>query len=172
MEVACNMAAEKLVSLGCRRLLFLRIGSPVPGEADKRGAGFTAWCQMNGIPFESQRFDDPDGMEPIYAFLNEHTHDGRLDYDGIFCNTDMLAYHVRKHLASIGVRVPEDVQIIGFDGMRSFNADGDLFCSTIVQPIKQIAETAVYILLNEDRSQIPGLICLPVTYAPGGTTRE
>ena len=167
-----SMAAEKLVRLGCKRLLFLRTGSHVSGEADKRGAGFSSYCQTNGVPFEALRFDDQEGMKPVYDYLDVHFSPDRLDYDGIFCSTDMLAYRVRKHLASIGVRVPEDVQIIGFDGIRGFNAEGDLFCSTIVQPIKQIAETAVYILLNEDSSPLPGLICLPVTYAAGGTTRE
>ena len=167
-----SMAAEKLSQLGCRRLLFLRTGSNVPGEADKRGAGFTAYCQMNALDFAARRFDDLEGLDPVYAYLDEHFGEGRIDFDGIFCSTDLLAYRVRKRLAGRGVRVPEDVQMIGYDGLRGFDTTGDLFCSTIVQPIRQIAETAVYILLNEDHSQIPGLICLPVTYAAGGTTRE
>jgi len=165
-----SMAAERLVKLGCRRLLFLRTGSHVSGEADKRGAGFAAWCQMNDVPFESRRFDDREGMEPVYAFLDAHF-SGAPAYDGIFCSTDMLAYRVRKHLAALGVRIPEDVQLIGFDGVRCFNSEGDLFCSTIVQPIRQMAETAVDILLSKDQSQA-ALICLPVRYVPGGTTRE
>ena len=167
-----GLAAEKLAALGCKKLLFLRTGSHVAGEADKRGAGFASYCQMNGIDHTAQRFNDADGMEPLYQYLTEHCRDGVLEYDGIFCSTDLLAYRVRKHLTARGVRVPEDVQMIGFDGIRGFNAEGDLFCSTIVQPVQQIAETAVYILLNEDRSQFPGLICLPVSYTAGGTTRE
>ena len=31
---------------------------------------------------------------------------------------------------------------------------------------------AVDILLSEDRSKLPALTCLPVTYRPGGTTRD
>lgn len=167
-----SMAAEKLVSLGCRNLLFLRTGSHVSGETDKRGAGFTAWCQMNDIPCVARRFDDRDGLEPVYAFLDEHFAGGRRRFDGIFCSTDLLAYRVRKRLTAMGVRVPEDVQLIGFDGLRAINHEGDLYCSTIVQPVRQIAETAVDILLNKDHAQASALICLPVTYAPGGTTRE
>lgn len=167
-----GMAAEKLCELGCKRLLFLRIGSHVSGEADKRGAGFAARCQMNGVPCESRRFDDREGLEPVYQFLAQHFGGGQVDYDGIFCSTDLLAYNTRKRLVGLGVRVPEDVQIIGFDGIRGFNAEGDLFCSTIVQPVKQMAETAVSVLLSEDHSNAPALICLPVSYAAGGTTRE
>ena len=167
-----SMAAERLYQLGCRRLLFLRTGSHVSGEADKRGAGFITWCQQNQADFEAMRFDDRDGLEPVNRYLAEHFGQGRVDFDGIFCSTDLLAYRVRKTLASLGVRVPEDVQIIGFDGIRSFNSEGELFCSTIVQPVKQMAETAVNVLLSEDHSNAPALICLPVRYAAGGTTRE
>ena len=167
-----SMAAEKLCELGCERLLFLRTGSHVSGEADKRGAGFIAWCQLHGVAHTAMRFDDRDGMEPVYAYLDANFAQGRLGYDGIFCSTDMLAYLVRKHLRTIGVGVPGDVQLIGFDGIRCFNSEGDLFCSTIVQPVRQMAETAVDVLLNRDGAQLPALICLPVTYAPGGTTRE
>ena len=96
---------------------------------------------------------------------------GRLDIDGIFCSTDLLAWQVQGMLSELGVRVPEDVQIIGFDGVRHFDQD-KLYCSTIVQPTQKLAETAVDLLLAKDRSNIPALVCLPVSYAPGGTTRE
>ena len=74
-------------------------------------------------------------------------------------------------LKELGFRVPEDVQIIGYDGIRRFGGEA-LYCSTIVQPIQKIAETAVDLLLTKDRSNIPALVCLPVSYVPGGTTRE
>ena len=164
--------AEKLVRLGCKRPLFLRTGSHVSGETDKRGAGFMAWCQMNDVACEARRFDDREGMEPVFAFLDEHFSDGRRDFDGVFCSTDMLAHRVHRHLEGLGVKVPEDVQLIGYDGVRCFDSEGELFCSTIVQPVRQIAETAVDMLLREDRTKLPALICLPVSYAAGGTTRE
>ena len=37
---------------------------------------------------------------------------------------------------------------------------------------EKMAETCVDLLLAKDRSNIPALVCLPVSYAPGGTTRE
>ena len=60
---------------------------------------------------------------------------------------------------------------IGFDGIHRFAAEG-FHCSTIVQPVRRLAETSVDLLLREDRSNLPSLVCLPVSYAPGGTTRE
>ena len=166
-----QLAAEKLLELGCTRPLFLRIGSRVPGESDKRGDGFESVFRQRGMACAALRLNDEDGLEPIRDFLAGHMDGGRLDFDGIFCVNDALAVRVRNFLAELGLRVPEDVQIVGFDGIRQFGT-GELFCSTIVQPVGRLAETGVDMLLREDRSNLPSLVCLPVTYAPGGTTKE
>ena len=166
-----QLAAAKLLELGCRKLLFLRIGSEVPGESDKRGDGFESYCRQKNADCTALRRYDRDGVESFRPFLEEHTAGGRLAYDGIFCSTDALACQIAGMLADLGVRVPEDVQIIGFDGIRRFAFDG-FYCSTIIQPVGRLAETCVDILLREDRSNLPSLVCLPVAYAGGGTTKE
>ena len=166
-----RLAAEKLLELGCTRPLFLRIGSRVPGESNKRGDGFESAFRQRGMDCAALRLSDEDGYEPFREFLAGHMEGGRLAFDGIFCVTDSLAVHIRTMLTELGLRVPEDVQLIGFDGIRRFATDG-FYCSTIVQPISRLAETCVDLLLREDRSNLPSLVCLPVSYAPGGTTRE
>ena len=166
-----RLAAEKLIELGCRHLAFFRVGSDKLSEPDKRGDGFEMACRSRQIPYETLRLNDDADMACFRQFLREHMADGKLDIDGIFCNTDLLAWRTGKILAELGLRVPEDVQIIGFDGIQKFGAEG-WYCSTIVQPVQRMAETAVDLLLSKDRSNIPALVCLPVTYAPGGTTRE
>ncbi|MCI8538441.1 MAG: LacI family DNA-binding transcriptional regulator [Oscillospiraceae bacterium] len=166
-----QLAAEKLLELGCTRPLFLRIGSRVSGESDKRGDGFESVFRQRGMECAALRLSDEDGLAPVRDFLAGHMDGGRLAFDGIFCVNDALAVHVRNFLAELGLRVPEDVQLIGFDGLRHF-ATGDFYCSTIVQPVGQLAETSVDMLLREDRSNLPRLVCLPVAYAPGGTTKE
>lgn len=166
-----QLAAKKLAELGCKRPLFLRIGSAVAGESDKRRDGFEAFWRSAGVQSDLLYLCDSDGMEAFREFLAAHMHGGRLDYDGIFCCTDVLALEIRKMLAEQGIRAPEDVQLIGFDG-TAIHIGRAPECSTIVQPIPLLAETCVDILLKEDKSDLPSLICLPVSYAPGGTTRD
>lgn len=166
-----RIAGETLLRLGCKKLLFLRIGSSVSSEVDKRAAGFESVCRAENVDFESVILDDADTEEPFYTFLEEHTQNGRCDFDGIFCNTDKLACLIHDKLAELGVRVPEDTQIIGFDGLTDIVHDKP-FCSSIVQPIDLIAETAVRILLNRDNAALPALMALPVRFAQGGTTKE
>ena len=166
-----RIAAEKLMELGCKKLLFMRIGSSVSSEVDKRAAGFDNACRMHNIDFESIILDDSDTEEPFYRFIEEHIVDGRFEYDGIFCNTDKLACLVWSKLTELGVRVPEDVQIIGYDGTIS-HVTGKPLCSTIVQPIDRMAEAAVNILLSRDNSNLPVLMAMPVRFLEGGTTKE
>lgn len=164
-------AAEKLIELGCRRLAFFRTGSASPSETDRRGDGFEAVCRARGIPCDSLRLLDGESLDAFRDFIRGHMSGGRMEIDGIFCSTDLLAWRTQSILEEEGLLVPEDVQLIGFDGARRFGSES-LYCSTIVQPIQRLAETSVDLLLSKDRSNIPALVCLPVSYAPGGTTRE
>lgn len=167
-----ELAARKLEELGCSKLLFLRIGSSVKGETDKRGLGFEAYCRQNKIPYTTFLANDEDGPEVIFDFLRSHITGNTLDFDGIFCNTDKLAFMTNKFLKENGLRVPEDIQIIGYDGLNFFGDVTMPCCSSIVQPVEEIAKTAISILLSEDRASSPSLTCLPAGYRPGGTTRE
>ena len=166
-----QMAAEKLLELGCRKLLFLRIGPETQSEADRRGPGFEEVCRRTGTEYESLLVYDGETEAPVYHFLNEHLHDGCFDFDGIFCNTDGLARRVSTYLEKNGIRVPDDVQIIGYDGIIDF-ATGCYVCSSIVQPLRQMAETAVNLLFSSEAASGEKTYRLPVTYVSGGTTRD
>lgn len=175
--VACDnfaggqLAAEKLADLGCRHVAFLRSGSSLANEPNKRKAGFENGCLSRGLSYEMKILNDGDSFEEFEQFLSEHLSEGRLDFDGIFCVTDRLACLTRDMLGRLQQRVPEDVQLIGFDGIRAFG-NTVYHCSTIVQPIPEMAEMCVDLLLRESMLAKPPLVCLPVTYASGGTTCE
>lgn len=165
------LAAQMLVKNGCRNLAFLRVGSKLTNEPNKRRDGFINACENMEIPYTLKIIDDGTPYEAFEAFLQEHLHDGKLDFDGIFCVTDTLAYQIIGSLKAMGLRIPEDVQVIGYDGIRHFG-DLDYTCSTIVQPVEDMAETCVELVLEKGDSKSPSLICLPVQYACGGTTRD
>ena len=165
------LAAEKLWENGCKRVAILKNGSMLTHEPAKRREGFIAGCEAKGLEWSPKILYDDLRYQGHIDFLKDHFHDGKLDFDGLFCATDLLAHQVICTLKEMGLSVPEDVQIIGFDGCRYFG-DLELTCSTIVQPIDAIAETCVDMILNTDPSKVPSLLCLPVEYAFGGTTRQ
>ncbi len=165
------MAARKLRELGCSHVAFMRIGSPIANEPSKRKDGFISACVEMGLPFETLALEDGQPFEEFEKFLRSHTAGGRLEFDGLFIGTDSLAWQIIQILKRMDIRVPEDVQIIGFDGIRMFGYLEPVV-STIVQPVEEIAETCVNTVLSRHLSNVPSLICLPVTYLYGGTTLE
>ena len=165
------LAAHKLKELGCTNVAFMRIASKLTNEPSKRKDGFVSACVDLGLPFEVMALEDGAPFEEFEGFLNEHMKNGEFAFDGLFIGTDMLAWQIIQVLKKMGLRVPEDVQVIGFDGIRKFGVL-DYAVSTIVQPVQEIAEACVSTVLSKHLSNVPSLICLPVTYACGGTTRE
>ena len=166
-----RMAVQKLYALGCRRLAFLRYGSTLTNEPSKRKDGFVSACVEMGLPFEVMALEDNQPFSKFENFLKSHVENGKITFDGLFIGTDSLAWQIIGLLRSMNIRVPEDVQVIGFDGIQLFGNQG-YAVSTIVQPVQEIAETCVSTVLSKHLSTVPSLICLPVSYAYGGTTKE
>lgn len=164
-----KMAVDVLYNNGCRHLAFFRTGSVLTNEPNKRRDGFVAGCESHNIPYDIKMINDGEPYSEFEDFLKSHLHNGKLDFDGIFCVTDLLAFQTMNTLRAMGLRVPEDVQIIGFDGIRHFG-DLDYVCSTIVQPLEEIAKSCINLVLTERSDTAPTLICLPVSYEYGGTT--
>ena len=165
------LAARRLRELGCRRLAVTGAIADKDSEVVHRVTGFTDACRDMDMPcgqdvtFTSDRFDT------IAAFLEGHIHDGRFDYDGLFVTSDWQAWESLHLLVRHGIRVPEDVLIIGYDGCRRFGFL-DRYCSTIVQPVEAIAATCTSLLLDENDDPAPPCTCLPVWYEAGGTTKS
>lgn len=168
------MAAEKFFELGCRAPAFIRVKSTFPGEADKRKDGFLFACQRHGTePIVVDVTDEISQESAAMRLIDENrAAGGGFLFDCVFCNTDSLAFTVKTLLTEAGCRIPEEVQIIGFDGMRFFNsATAPLYVSSIVQPIQLIAEKCVELVLSQDQSVLPTLTLLPVKFECGGTTK-
>lgn len=165
------LAAQKLKEFGCTNVAFIRIGSTLTNEPSKRKDGFVSACVEMGLPFEVMALEDGQPFSEFERFLSDHIVDGKLTFDGLFVGTDSLAWKIIQLLKKMNIRVPEDVQVIGFDGIRMFG-DLEYVVSTIVQPVQEIAETCVSTVLSRHLSAMPSLICLPVSYAYGGTTLE
>ncbi|HIY19105.1 MAG TPA: substrate-binding domain-containing protein, partial [Candidatus Blautia avistercoris] len=69
------------------------------------------------------------------------------DVDGVVAANDMVAISLYKVLTKKGYRVPQDVQIIGFDNINlSWLFTPEL--TTVAQPIKEMGKTAARIIIQ------------------------
>jgi LacI family transcriptional regulator len=68
--------------------------------------------------------------------------------DAIFCANDLLALGVLRTLLQAGLRVPDDIALIGYDDIE-FTAASAVPLSSVRQPTRQLGRIATELLLEE-----------------------
>ncbi|HIX70814.1 LacI family DNA-binding transcriptional regulator [Enterococcus diestrammenae] len=164
-----RLAANELAKRGCRKVAYIGGYQETPNETKSRRKYFEIECRKLGIAYESLDMLEPleHVPEKVAAFLEKEP-----EIEGIFTINDPMALSVVAVLEQMGKSVPEDVQVIGFDGQKMTEGDGYLV-STIVQPTKMMAEAAVSKLLAVINGEtVEKRTVLPVSFGAGGTTKE
>ena len=164
-----KLAARKLLEHGARSLAYVGSHSKYPNGTMLRRDGFRDYLENIGIDYKEIFLQEPvnDFTPYILEMLKVHP-----KIDGIFCHTDSLLLKLRKILNQYGYRVPEDIQLIGFDGMN-LSSDLPLGISTIAQPVEQLANGAVDLVLRKiaDPNLKNEAKMYPVRYVDGNTTK-
>ena len=164
-----KLAARKLLEHGARSLAYVGSHSKYPNGTMLRRDGFRDYLENIGIDYKEIFLQEPvnDFTPYILEMLKVHP-----KIDGIFCHTYSLLLKLRKILNQYGYRVPEDIQLIGFDGMN-LSSDLPLGISTIAQPVEQLANGAVDLVLRKiaDPSLKNEAKMYPVRYVDGNTTK-
>lgn len=136
------LAAQKLLSSGCKKIIHFR-GPSVLMPVQDRTAGFKSIMEKNKIynfSFDLD-FKNP-SQEDIQNIINSN-----LDCDGIFCDSDIIALNVIQCLKKVGRKVPEDVQVIGFDNIE-FSRIFSPKLTTVAQSTDKIGHYAVETLVK------------------------
>ena len=106
--------------------------------------------------------------------FRDYLEDMGIDYKEIFLQEPVKDFtpYLLEILNQYGYRVPEDIQLIGFDGMN-LSSDLPLGISTIAQPVEQLANGAVDLVLRKiaDPSLKNEAKMYPVRYVDGNTTK-
>jgi LacI family transcriptional regulator len=176
-EKGGRLAAEKFIRTGCKNVVYLHNGSNLAGETLKRGKSFIETCRRANLSADEIDFGEETTLNEfqisrIYEFIERNFSAGRFAYDGIFTSSDIHAVLVTKKIRQLGIKVPEEVQIIGYDGLKILNVS-DYAVSSIAQPIKNMATASVNALLGLIKKEsVEKNIILPVQFVEGGTTRK
>lgn len=149
-EEGSRAAVTHLAERGCRRIGI--VGPPFidnnelltkPTTRKLRLMGAKSALINLGLPYDESMVIPLVGMNETYAreAIRARGRDG-MPFDGLFCLNDSSAIGAIRGLADIGLRVPEDVKVIGFDGVTS----GEFYVpslSTISVDMNQLATLAV-----------------------------
>ncbi len=141
-----RLAGEHLVALGHRRIAFVGGPMAIPQVTD-RHTGVSLAVQGTAELVEI--------TTPNLTVAAGRTAAGRLAEmaaqtrpTAVFCANDLLALGVLQEMTRRGVRVPEDISIVGYDDIE-FAEAAAVPLSSVRQPREQLGRTATQLLLEE-----------------------
>lgn len=164
-----EIAAEELIKRGCKHLGYLAAVAPQKNDTLRRKDGFIAYARAHGQVVETYEKPEPildydrffDGFFALYP-----------ETDGLLVMNDQTALLLLAYLDKKGIAVPEDLQIIGYDGFSYFEGYQTTLTS-IKQPIKEMAESALALLFGLiNGEEIGDPVVLPVSFKDGKTTKS
>ena len=146
-RAASYQAVSYLIQQGHSKIAVL--GGPVtsyPSMMRREGAQQAmrdAGIQFNDNLYGLSNYDFESAYHAMNSLLAR-----RAEFTALFAMSDVIAFGAVRALVSAGFRVPEDVSVIGFDGITMSR-----YCvpvmTTIVQPSEQIALQSIELLINQ-----------------------
>ncbi|TWE21559.1 LacI family DNA-binding transcriptional regulator [Kitasatospora atroaurantiaca] len=149
-------ATRHLLDLGHRRIGL--IGGPARMMCSRaRADGYRAALDMAGIPYASELVKEGDfqhesgrrlGME-LLGLADRPT--------AVFAGNDLQAFGLYEAARELGLRIPEDLSVVGFDDLPPARWVGPPL-TTVRQPLTEMAEVATRLVIDLARGVQPGTV--------------
>jgi LacI family transcriptional regulator len=146
-DVACGVrqAVEHLVSIGCRRIAHLTTMSAIGRVRAARCGTYEEVVQSAGLAPEI--ILAPEESRAAARTTIKAYYQSRGTPDGLFCYSDDMAIGAYRGLRDLGLRIPEDVALVGCDGMDDVQYL-DVPLTTIMQPVQEMCRLAWEVLVR------------------------
>ncbi len=165
---ATKRAVEYLIEKGCKNIGYIGSKPLVASEVMRREQAYRDVMQSCGMPVREMNEVILHGEERTVAdeFLNRF--DG---VDGVFASGYSMAQALFAAAMERGKNIPDDMQIISYDGAFGQWNGSELTC--IEQPIEQMAREVVRLLIKKIHGEKTELRTeLKTTFLPGASTKK
>ncbi|HEY1093642.1 MAG TPA: LacI family DNA-binding transcriptional regulator [Glycomyces sp.] len=140
-------AVTHLVEAGHRRIGFLNNDDDVPATHE-RLIGYKQALQRHGIPVDEHLIRQaPSETLPGYALAREVLA-GHDRPTALFCYNDRMAMGAYRAAAELGLDIPRDLSIVGFDNQELIAANLFPGLTTVALPHYEMGEWAVETLVH------------------------
>lgn len=145
-DLAVRELMDGLIRMGHRKIAVIGGDRQISDTTRRRLQGCMAAFKAHQVDFDPEqdyeaiRFSSADGYKAAEALLSRNR-----NYTAIFCMADVIAMGAIRALSDHGLRVPEDVSVVGFDGLPI----GDFTVprlATVSQSVKVLAQRSVELL--------------------------
>lgn len=144
-----RLATQHLVDIGCKNIITIteKKGQSGTFDFELRTRGFIDTLKFNKLKVSTKNIIRVDGtIENVKEKLSKFIKTG-FKIDGLFVQTDFLALGTISALKELGLTIPEDVSIIGFDN-QSYGEITEPKLTTVNPMIDAIAKKSVDFLME------------------------
>lgn len=146
---AAALALEHLLQLGHRRIAFIK-GQPFSSDTETRWSSIREAARKLGLAIDPElvtqlQVDSPTpepGYDVTKSLLAKHRH-----FTAMFAFNDISAIGAIRALLDSGIKVPNEVSVIGFDDIQNAAFQNPRL-TTIRQPLRRMGELAAETLLK------------------------
>ena len=158
-----RLAMQTLIDAGHTKIAIFGGARQSDDGFGQRYQGAMEALEKAGIPFDGERYVDTrfslrgayDTARGFFAM--------KPDTTAVFAMSDTVAMGVIRALADVGRRVPQDVSVVGYDGIEM----GKYFLprlTTVEQPINDIARESVAMLMGMlEKGEEPRHVVVPAS---------
>lgn len=163
-------ATEQLIAKGHQRIAMINVDENKDYTTDRR-LGYQAAMVENKLPVsEKDVFYAANNLDGGCAATRDILQ--KNGYTAIFCATDTLAIGAVKAIAEMGLNVPGDISLVGFDGL-GHQLLTTPHLSTVYQPIYEIGKELAQTLIDKlDGKKAKTCRMLEPTFIPGASIAE
>ncbi|MEH3052943.1 MAG: LacI family DNA-binding transcriptional regulator [Patulibacter minatonensis] len=169
-ELAGRMVADHLADLGHTRMAHLA-GPSWSAASYGRAAGFRARLAERGIGLEDDLVE-PGGLHATTGrAAMERLLDRRRDFTAVFCASDFVAFGATSALGAAGLRVGDDVALVGYNDLQAATAMDLTSVRTPQDELGRIAAEALLAAIDgcepQSRTLAPELVVRGSTAGSG-----
>jgi LacI family transcriptional regulator len=170
-EYGAYIAVKHLIEMGHRHIAYVS-GPPNNNDAAERLAGYTRALQEADIALDPRLIVEGNFHEASGLLAVNHLFDTQQQFSAVFAANDLSAYGARLCLYRKGIRVPDDISLVGFDDLpgSAYTAPP---LTTVHQPLYEIgliATNALLRLINGE--EVQGNVPPPLELIVRETTRR
>ena len=160
---AAVLALNHLKGLGHERIAFMK-GSPMSSDSENRWDAICQVAEQVGIRIDREltvQIDSDDATPMLGYPFTKQLLERKKPFTALFAYNDISAIGAIRALHEHGLRVPEDVSVLGFDDIPSaaFHSPS---LTTVRQPLNRMGEVAAQTLLDriEGQNEYPSEIAI------------
>ena len=145
--LASAMAIDSLLELGHKNVAIIGGHRDYSEITRLRHQGCIRAFQEREVSFEETRYETArftyeGGYQAARALLTRNP-----DFTALFAMSDVMALGAIRALSDAGKRVPEDISVMGFDGLQIGQYTLPRL-STVAQSVEQLAQRSLWLLLQ------------------------